>query len=629
VNSVRDGWRKLQTYWHKLPIAYRGGIAICIPLACLISSVVADGLLRQRTSELQQETERANRILATSESVLTSLVNAETGVNNYYIGNKKVFLKPYNSTVRTLEPTLARLEWLVRDRPNQEAQKIQRIAQIARARIWLLQQSIHRLESTQTVENAQKLAALLLASTRERERFQAEIGRFATAERRLLAVRTRSLQDDRQLLANVMSGGMNIGILCSIIAIRILRQLSIELRKRERHLKESRILVESIVANIIDGVAVVTPQGEVESMNNAASEMFGYAPDEVVGGNWQQLLAQEADVTQLLLLQSPALLDRVMPTGRNLQAMGQRKNGDWFPIEFSINSIAADDDEPTAMLGNRIIIIRDITARQQAAAILAAKNAHLRDLNQAFDATNRSLLATNRELDQFAYITAHDLKAPLRAISSLSTWIEEDLDAQIQPETRSQMHLLRSRIDRLQALLDSLLEYSRAGRLQTPISRVDVNGLIARAIDILAPPATFTVNIIPPLPIFATRQQPLQQVFVHLIDNAIRHHPTKVGMVAISAADLGDRYEFTIADDGEGIDPQYHNRIYTIFQTLKARDLEENIGAGLAIVKKIIEAQGGMIQLESTLGQGASFKFTWLKHPIVARNMTINRSPRA
>jgi light-regulated signal transduction histidine kinase (bacteriophytochrome) len=93
-----------------------------------------------------------------------------------------------------------------------------------------------------------------------------------------------------------------------------------------------------------------------------------------------------------------------------------------------------------------------------------------------------------------------------------------------------------------------------------------------------------------------------------------------VGLVAISAADLGDRYEFTIADDGEGIDPQYHDRIYTIFQTLKARDLEENIGAGLAIVKKIIEAQGGTIQLESALGQGASFKFTWLKHPTIARS---------
>jgi PAS domain S-box-containing protein len=617
VNSVRSGWQKLQNYWHKLPIADRGSMAICIPLACLISSVVADSLIRQRTIELQQETEHTNRILATSQSVLTSLFNAETSVNNYYIGNQKVFLKPYKSTVKTLEPTLASFERLVRDRPTPEVQKIQRIAQLARARIQLLQQSIQRLESTKTFENPQ-IAALLLAGTRERERCQDEIGRFETAQRRLLTLRTRSLQDDRQLLANIMSGSMNIGIVCSILAIRIVKQLSTELRKQELNLTQSRILVESIVANIIDGVAIVTPQGKVVSINNAAIEMFGYAADEVVGNNWQKLLAREADVTQELLLQSPELLDKVIPTGNTLQAMGQRQNGDWFPLEFSINSIAADDDPPIAMLGNRIIIIRDITARQQSAAILSAKNTHLRDLNQAFDTTNRSLLETNRELDRFAYITAHDLKAPLRAIYSLSTWIEEDLDEHIQPETRSQIHLLRRRIERMQALLDSLLEYSRCGRLQTPISRVDVNSLIARVIDILAPPETLTVNILTPLPMFATHHQPLQRVFLHLIDNAIRHHPTKVGMVAISAADLGDRYEFTIADDGEGIEPQYHNKIYTLFQTLKARDLQENVGAGLAIVKKIIETQGGTIGLESSFGQGASFKFTWLKHSVIA-----------
>jgi signal transduction histidine kinase len=117
---------------------------------------------------------------------------------------------------------------------------------------------------------------------------------------------------------------------------------------------------------------------------------------------------------------------------------------------------------------------------------------------------------------------------------------------------------------------------------------------------------------------FNTRKQPLQQVFLHLIDNAIRHHPSKVGRVEISALDLEDRYEFTIADDGNGIDPQFHDRIYTIFQTLTARDLQENVGAGLAIVKKIVAAEGGTIELNSAVGRGATFKFTWLKQPIVS-----------
>jgi signal transduction histidine kinase len=126
-----------------------------------------------------------------------------------------------------------------------------------------------------------------------------------------------------------------------------------------------------------------------------------------------------------------------------------------------------------------------------------------------------------------------------------------------------------------------------------------------------------SIKIRAPLPIFATHKQPLQQVFSQLIDNAIRHHPTQIGMVAISARDLGECYEFTISDDGDGIDPQYHERIYRIFQTLTARDLRENIGVGLAIVKKIVAAEGGTIELESDVGVGATFKFTWRKQPIV------------
>jgi light-regulated signal transduction histidine kinase (bacteriophytochrome) len=214
-------------------------------------------------------------------------------------------------------------------------------------------------------------------------------------------------------------------------------------------------------------------------------------------------------------------------------------------------------------------------------------------------------------------ITAHDLKAPLRAIASLSEWIEEELTEQLSTETRSQMQLLRSRVYRLQSLLDSLLEYSHSGRRQNPIVCVDVNSLIAEVVQTLAPPARMTIELRTPMPIFDTRKQPLQQVFSQLIDNAIRHHPTQVGVVTISARDLGECYEFTIAGDGDGIDPQYHERIYTIFQTLIARDLRENIGVGLAIVKKILAAEGGTIELESAVGRGATFRFTWLKQSIV------------
>ena len=602
-------WRHIQTYWHQLPIAYRGTIAICIPLVCLMGSVVTHALFSQRIVSAQQDIIRSHEILSNSQRVAISLFNAETGVRSYDLGKQKVYLKSYKLALTTLEPTLANLQQLVRDRPTQVPQA-KLLAQIVRSRIKILQQSIQHPEA-----QAAGSSLVNIDRFRESKRFGEAIERLEVEERRLLLLRSRSLQDEQQLNTSFIWGGSEIGIIGTLITLRILQQLSTELRARQSRLTASQNLIRTIVANVVDGVAIIDARGKIQSFNQAAVAMFGYPPDEVVGNDWHKLLAPAAEVNRDLLLHPADPLQGVVSNDRSQQAMGQRKNGDWFPIEFSIDTMA-DDDALGKTQQDRIIIIRDITERQQAAAKLFATNRQLVDLNDALNVTNRSLIASNRELDQFAYITAHDLKAPLRAIASLSEWVEEDLTEQLSTETRSQMQLLRRRVYRMQALLDSLLEYSRSGRVPKPISRVDVHYMLTEIVDLLEPPATMTIEIRAPLPIFNTRKQPLQQVFSHLIDNAIRHHPTKVGRVEISALDLGDRYEFTIADDGDGIDPQYHDRIYTIFQTLTARDRQENVGVGLAIVKKIVAAEGGTIELDSAVGKGAIFKFTWLKQPI-------------
>ena len=548
-----------------------------------------------------------NQVLATSQSSLISLLNAETGVRGYYITKDKVFLQPYNLAITKVDPTLVGLEQLVADNPNQLT-RAKMLTQIARNRMDLLKGTIQRVEA-QEIANPTTTVKRLLDGKQQMDRFRALIDEFEDQEHRLLTQRTRSLQEQQQLNVTTTWAGILIGLVGTAIAVRLLRQLATELREREFRLRESRSLIEAIVANIVDGVAIVNAQGKIESFNNAASEMFGYTPNEVIGWHWHQLLNQSADDTQKMLFYEPDRSIEAVPNGQIWQAMGQRKNGEWFPIEVSMNGIKFDED--------RIAIIRDITARQQAAAKLTAKARQLLQLNDSLSKSNQLLIQSNQELDQFAYITSHDLKAPLRAIASLSEWIEEDLGTSISEETRLQLYLLRGRVYRMQALLNSLLEYSRAGRTQTAIITVNVEQLLHKIIQALAPPATFIINIGTGMPIINTRWQPLEQVFSHLIDNAIRHHPTKVGIVEISTTDLGDRYEFAIADNGDGIEPQYQTRIYTIFQTLKARDIQENIGAGLAIVKKIVAAEGGTIQLESVAGRGAIFRFTWLKQPII------------
>ncbi len=606
---MKSVWQKLQKYWHQLPIERRGSVAISIPLACLVGAVVTYTLLRQRMVEAQLDLEHTNQVLTKSQNALISVLNAETGVRGYYISRDKVFLDPYKLAVQNLQPEIQQVERLVSDNPPQERQA-KTIARLAQAKMNHLKTIVAYVDA-RAIPNPPVDSQKLLVGKQIMDRFRTEIARFEAEEHRLLELRSHMLSEQQDFNVTAMWYGIALSLIGTTFSVRLISELAKELRDREISLRESRSLIQAIVANIVDGAIVISPQGKIETFNPAAENMFGYTQSETIGWDWQQLLSEDDEDTQKLLFYSPFALSQLTPIGKITQAMGKRKNGELFPIEISLNHIELDDD--------RIAIVRDITERQQAAAKLQAKALEMADLNNSLVASNRSLSNSNQELDRFAYITSHDLKAPLRAIASLAEWIEEDLVDRLSPETQAHLQLLRRRVYRMQALLNSLLEYSRVGRTFIPITTINVNELLQKVICNLAPPPTFEIEIVSPMPTIRTRRQPLEQVFTHLIDNAIRHHPTKMGIIEISVLDLGDRYEFAIADDGDGIEPQYQTRIYTIFQTLQARDLQENVGAGLAIVKKIVTAEGGTIELQSLAGKGAIFRFTWLKQPTIAK----------
>ena len=223
----------------------------------------------------------------------------------------------------------------------------------------------------------------------------------------------------------------------------------------------------------------------------------------------------------------------------------------------------------------------------------------------------QELERSNRDLDQFAYVASHDLKAPLRAISTLSRWLEEDLGEDLPAESQEQMRLLRDRVQRMDALVDGILKYSRVGRIETRGEVVDVGQLLAETVELIDPPAGFEVVIAPDMPTLTAKRLPLSQVFSNLIDNAIKYHDRCTGRVEVTVDRLGDVYEFAVADDGPGIPPQYHGRIFLMFQTLQSRDEVESTGLGLSLVKKLVEEEGGKITVESTEGRGATFRFTW------------------
>ena len=216
-------------------------------------------------------------------------------------------------------------------------------------------------------------------------------------------------------------------------------------------------------------------------------------------------------------------------------------------------------------------------------------------------------------MDQFAYVTSHDLKSPLRAIDHLAHWISDDAGDLLPAKSRGHLEKMRGRIVRMEKLLDDLLAYSRADRFEYRAEPVDLALLLDNVIRLVTPPQGFTVSVQTPLPMLLTQKVPLETVLRNLINNAIKHHDRSDGEVQVAVQEVNEFLEFSVSDDGPGIAPEFHERIFQVFQTLKSRDEVEGSGMGLAIVKKIVEGRNGRITVTSTPGQGAAFQFTWPK----------------
>ncbi|MCA0425829.1 MAG: hypothetical protein LCH37_00190 [Bacteroidetes bacterium] len=223
----------------------------------------------------------------------------------------------------------------------------------------------------------------------------------------------------------------------------------------------------------------------------------------------------------------------------------------------------------------------------------------------------------NRELDQFAYIASHDLKSPLRGINNLTEWIKEELGDQLSGDSLKYFHLLRGRVHRMEALINSLSKYARAGRSQLDQERIQSKDIVLTVLRKLNPGPQVAVYFDETLPEIDGNRKDLEEVFLTFVSNAIHHNTSKEKLVNITYHTHPKEFEFCIADNGPGIAAEFHDRIFTIFQTLDRRDEVENVGAGLAIVKKIVEEYGGRIWLESEPGKGSKFYFSWPRYQLL------------
>ena len=275
---------------------------------------------------------------------------------------------------------------------------------------------------------------------------------------------------------------------------------------------------------------------------------------------------------------------------------------------FARRELSAVDFEGLATVANAVAVG---IARQRNEETLRESEQRSRQRADELARLATALERSNRELDQFAYVASHDLKAPLRGIANLSQWIEEDLGPALAGTTREHLTLLRGRIHRMEALIEGILEYSRAGRVRVEPTEVDTGRLVHDIIELIAPPPHVRFELDPQLPLLVTEKLPLQQVLLNLIGNAVKYTVRPDAVVRVSARRTPGGCEFRVSDNGPGIAPAFHDRVWGIFQTLEARDKVEGTGIGLALVKKIVEHRGGRAWVESEEGQGATFGFVW------------------
>jgi signal transduction histidine kinase len=257
---------------------------------------------------------------------------------------------------------------------------------------------------------------------------------------------------------------------------------------------------------------------------------------------------------------------------------------------------------------------RMVQALKTRETALRENEQEIRQLNATLEerVTRRTyeLEAANKELRSFAYVVSHDLKAPLRGISRLAHWIVEDYADAIDEKGREMSALLINRVKRMDDLIEGILQYSRVGRLETEQETLDLTDLLQAIIDSLAPPEDLHIEIASELPVIVGERIRIMQIFQNLLSNAIKFMDHVNGRITVGGEEHDAFWKLWVTDDGPGIDPKYHERIFKIFQTLRPRDEQENTGVGLAIVKKIIDLYGGEIWLESEVGKGCTFVFT-------------------
>jgi two-component system, LuxR family, sensor kinase FixL len=363
-------------------------------------------------------------------------------------------------------------------------------------------------------------------------------------------------------------------------------------RMTQEKLAESEEKYSTVIRNLSEGLIVTNLRDEITFVNPSMCRLTGYSEAELLGRKaYKMFLPQSewADIEQ-------KLKERQAGTSSSYEKLHVRKDGTFWWGSINASPLVDGNGNIIGTLG----AVTDVSERKLA----EAKREEL----------IMALAEANKDLDDFAYIVSHDLKAPLRGIGSLADWLYMDYSDAMDEDGKEHLALLRGRVRRLHHFIDALLSYARIGRTQLRREFFDLNELVVQIVDLLGLPENCKVNFLTPLPVIEAEKVRIGQVFQNLITNGFRYNDKPEKIINISYREHNDNYVFEVQDNGNGIEQRYFDKIFQIFQTLQTRDDYESTGIGLTIVKKVIEVHKGTIKVESTINVGTTFIFTLPKN---------------
>lgn len=350
----------------------------------------------------------------------------------------------------------------------------------------------------------------------------------------------------------------------------------------------------AIVESSNDAIIGLDLAGRITSWNRAAERMYGYSAEEAVGAS-------------IALLAPPALKDDELKlierirTGESLpyyETVRVTKQGKTIDVSLTMSPIRNADGEVIALSK----IARDIGERKRAERALADKT--------------EELAHSNKELEQFAYVASHDLQEPLRMIGSYTQLLLRRYRSKLDQDADEFIGYVVDGVKRMQTLIQDLLAYSRVGTQGMPFTAVDFEAILAQTLrDLTVARRESGAEIVHDrLPTLNADAVQIAQLWQNLIGNAIKFRSDQPLKIHIGSQLENDTWHFKVSDNGIGIEPQYAERIFIIFQRLHTRDRYPGTGIGLAICKKIVERHGGRIWIESQLGHGTIVHFTLPNH---------------